>query len=121
MGNLMVNPAIQPTALAALGPATPSPAAEAGGTAAMGSKDFRQVLLDSLDQVNRLQAEADDRVSALVRGESDNVAEVFTAVNKAGIAFDLLMEIRNKLLDAYQEINQMRISVEGRWKRSASC
>ncbi len=41
--------------------------------------------------------------------ETDNVAEVLAAVNKAGIAFDLLMEIRNKLTDAYREIQQMRI------------
>ena len=46
---------------------------------------------------------------ALLSGETDNVAEVFAAVNKAGIAFDLLMEIRNKLLDAYQEIKQIRV------------
>jgi flagellar hook-basal body complex protein FliE len=37
------------------------------------------------------------------------VADVFAAVNKADIAFDLLMEIRNKLVDAYQEIQAMRI------------
>ena len=42
-------------------------------------------------------------------GKTDNVTEVFAAVNKAGVAFDLLMEIRNKLLDAYQEIKQIRI------------
>ena len=45
----------------------------------------------------------------LVTGQTNNVAEVFAAVNKAGIAFDLLMEIRNKLTDAYQEIQQMRV------------
>ena len=45
----------------------------------------------------------------LVTGETDNVAEVMEAVNKAGIAFDLLMEIRNKLSDAYQEVQQMRV------------
>ncbi len=72
-------------------------------------KDFRSVLLDSLDEVNRLQKEADAGVARLITGETDNVAEVFAAVNKAGIAFDLLMEARNKLTDAYQEIQQMRI------------
>jgi len=45
----------------------------------------------------------------LLTGETDNVAEVLTAVNKAGIAFDLLMEIRNKLTEAYREIQEMRI------------
>lgn len=72
-------------------------------------KDFRSVLLSSLDEVNRLQAEADAGVQRLLTGETNNVAEVFTAVNKAGVAFDLLMEIRNKLTDAYREIQQMRV------------
>ena len=72
-------------------------------------KDFKSILLDSLNEVNRLQTEADQGVQRLITGETDNVAEVLTAVNKAGIAFDLLMEVRNKLTDAYQEIKQMRI------------
>jgi flagellar hook-basal body complex protein FliE len=65
--------------------------------------------MDSLDEVNRLQDEADRGVQKLVTGQTDNVAEVLAAANKAGIAFDLLMEIRNKLTDAYKEIQQMRV------------
>lgn len=72
-------------------------------------KDFKSILMESLEEVNRLQDEADMGVQRLLTGETDNVAEVFAAVNKAGIAFDLLMEIRNKLTDAYREIQQMRI------------
>ena len=72
-------------------------------------QDFKRILLDSLNEVNRLQTEADQGVQRLVTGEADNVAEVFAAVNKAGVAFDLLMEVRNKLTDAYQEIKQMRV------------
>ncbi len=72
-------------------------------------KDFRSILLNSLDEVNRLQGEADLGVQRLMTGETGNVAEVMAAVNKAGIAFDLLMEIRNKLTEAYQEIQQMRV------------
>lgn len=70
---------------------------------------FKAILMDSLGEVNRLQNEADQGVQRLVTGETDNVAEVMAAVNKAGIAFDLLMEVRNKLNDAYQEIQQMRV------------
>ena len=65
--------------------------------------------MDSLNEVNRLQSEADQGVQRLVSGETDNVAEVFTAVNKAGIAFSLLMEVRNKLLDAYRDVQQIRV------------
>jgi flagellar hook-basal body complex protein FliE len=72
-------------------------------------KSFKELLLENLDEVNRLQLEADRGVQRLLTGETDNVAEVFNAVNKAGVAFDLLMEIRNKLQEAYQEVQQMRI------------
>jgi flagellar hook-basal body complex protein FliE len=72
-------------------------------------KDFKSVLLDSLNEVNQLQREADQGVQRLLTGETENVAEVLAAVNKADIAFDLLMEVRNKLTDAYQEIQQMRV------------
>jgi len=93
---------IRPTQL---GPAEPSSA----GTEGVEGKDFKSILFDSLDEVNRLQTEADAGVQRLVTGETDNVAEVLAAVNKAGIAFDLLMEIRNKLTDAYQEIQRMQV------------
>ena len=83
-------------------PAAAAPAAPAG-------KSFQAVLLESLDEVNRLQAEADEGVQRLLTGQTDNVAEVMAAVNKAGIAFDLLMEIRNKLVDSYKEIVQMQV------------
>lgn len=81
-----------------------------GGKAAPGSgKSFEDFIIESLNEVNRLQTEADAGVQRLITGETDNVAEVFAASNKAGIAFDLLMEVRNKLIEAYREIQQMRI------------
>ena len=75
---------------------------------AAGTK-FMDLLLDSLEQVNQLQTEADNKVQALYSGESDDLAGVLAAANKAGIAFDLLMEVRNKLIDAYREIQQIRV------------
>jgi len=80
-----------------------------GASPRVEGKDFKNVLLDSLNEVNRLQTEADQGVQKLMTGETENVAEVFAAVNKAGIAFDLLMEVRNKLTDAYRDIQQMRV------------
>jgi flagellar hook-basal body complex protein FliE len=65
--------------------------------------------MENLDQVNRLQQEAQTATEKLATGKTDNVAEVFTTARKAGVAFDLLMEIRNKLMDAYTEMKQMRI------------
>ncbi len=93
-----------PDPLAPIVPASPTKP-----VGAPGGKDFKTILLDNLNEVNRLQQEADQKVQALYRGETDNVAEVFAAINKAGVAFDLLMEIRNKLVDAYKDIQQMRV------------
>ena len=90
-------------------PVVPGTGGSPAQPAASQGADFKTVLLNSLDQVNRLQVEADRSVERLLTGEADNVAEVLTAVNKAGIAFDLLMEIRNKLTDAYKEIQQMQV------------
>lgn len=97
---------IQQTGLQGIGPARPM---APGPTAPAPAGDFKSLLLDSLNKVNKLQGEADAGVQRLLTGETDNVAEVLAAVNKAGIAFDLLMEVRNKLTDAYQEIQQMRV------------
>jgi flagellar hook-basal body complex protein FliE len=98
---------IQPFDVNSLASATRTQTTRPSG--AVTGKDFKSVLLDNLEEVNRLQAEADQQVQMLQTGETDNVAEVFAAVNKAGIAFDLLMEVRNKLLEAYREIQQMRV------------
>ena len=92
-------PAVQPVA----------PGTAAAGPAPAAGKDFKSVLMDGLNEVNRLQSEADQQVQRLLTGQTENVTEVLAAVNKAGIAFDLLMQIRNKLTDAYQEIQQMRV------------
>jgi len=70
---------------------------------------FKNVLMQSIDEVNKLQADADDARMKLTTGKTENVAEVFTAVKKAELAFQTLMQIRNKLSDAYEEIKQMRV------------
>lgn len=101
---LMIN-GLQPGQVA--GPV--SRTAPAGPTATPDGKSFKDVLLDSLDQVNRLQQEAAQGVEKVATGETDNMAEVFTAVRKADVAFSMLMEMRNKLVDAYREIQQMRV------------
>lgn len=80
-----------------------------GSTDAAGGKEFKQFLMESLQQVNQLQQEADAKVDGLLTGQNDNVVEVFSAVRKADVAFSLLMEMRNKMLDAYQELQQMRM------------
>lgn len=101
---------VQQAAIQGMAGARPAaPARPASPGAAPAGGDFQSVLIDSLNKVNSLQQQADEGVQRLMTGQSDNVAEVLAAVNKAGVAFDLLMEIRNKLSDAYEEIKQIRV------------
>jgi len=72
-------------------------------------KDFKSLLMDSINEVNRLQSEADQASINLAIGKTESVDEVFTAVKKAELAFQTLMQIQRKLLDAYDEIKQMRV------------
>lgn len=89
-----------------LGPTGPAQLPETGAPPA---GRFGDVLKKSLAEVNQLQLDAEKAVNALSTGKTDNVAEVMTAVQKADLAFKTMLQIRNKLLDAYNEVRQMRI------------
>ena len=71
--------------------------------------EFKNILLQSLDQVNSMQQDADRAVEQLFTGGDVNIAEVLTAVQKADMSFRLLLQMRNKLVQAYQEIKDIRI------------
>jgi flagellar hook-basal body complex protein FliE len=79
-----------------------------GGNAA-GGTSFKDVLVDSIQQVNSMQLQADQAVETMFSGGDVNPAEVLTAVQKADLAFRLTMQMRNKLMDVYQEIKDIRI------------
>jgi flagellar hook-basal body complex protein FliE len=70
---------------------------------------FKNMLVDSIQQVNTMQLDADKAVETLFTGGDVNPAEVLTAVQKADLAFRLTMQMRNKLMDVYQEIKDIRI------------
>ena len=69
---------------------------------------FQSILGDLVREVNGLQEDASRSIEGLVTGETQNVHDVTTRMAEAGVAFDLMMEVRNKLLDAYQQILQMQ-------------
>lgn len=73
-----------------------------------GAPSFQSVLGDLVREVNGLQKDADKSIEGLITGETTNVHDVTTRMTEAGIAFDLMMEVRNKLLDAYQQIMRMQ-------------
>jgi flagellar hook-basal body complex protein FliE len=74
-----------------------------------GAQPFKNVLLEALGQVNTMQTQANEAVQQLVTGGDVNPAEVLTTLQKADMSFRMMLQIRNKLVQAYQEINNIRI------------
>ena len=88
--------------LKALQQATETPAAPASATT-----DFGATLKGALDQVNASQTRASELAAAYERGEVTDIAQVMVARQESGIAFEATLQVRNKLLSAYQDIMRM--------------
>ena len=73
-----------------------------------GERSFKDILQDSLDSVNKMQADADLTLEKLFKNEASS-EEVMISFKKAQLAFEAMMQIRNKLVDAFEEIQRMRI------------
>ena len=71
--------------------------------------DFKQLLMKNLTDVNQLQQDADEAIADLMAGRRTDIADVMTAKAKADMAFKMLLQVRNKLVEAYQEIKDMRV------------
>jgi flagellar hook-basal body complex protein FliE len=74
-----------------------------------GGKSFADTLKDAVGTVNQLSQEAGVLQQKLATGETKNIPEVLIAAEKSGVAFKLLMQVRNKVIDAYQEIMKMQV------------
>ena len=68
---------------------------------------FEDMLSASIRKVNSLQLEADDKVRSLAIGEAEDISEVVLASSRADVALRMLMELRNKFLDAYQALSRI--------------
>lgn len=79
-----------------------------GGGEAQGPA-FKEVLLQNIEQVNKLQQDAAKAVEDLQTGKRDDLANVMIAKQKADMAFKMLLQVRNKMVDAYDEIKQLRV------------
>ncbi|MCL4198563.1 MAG: flagellar hook-basal body complex protein FliE [Phycisphaerales bacterium] len=85
-------------------PVQPAAGTEAGGVGA-----FKDMLLDQLREVNRLEQETTQAVEDLATGQRNDPDAVFAAQRKADIAFQMLLQVRNKVMDAYNEMKQIRV------------
>src|SRR5262249_49270601 len=82
---------------------------EPASSSAPGPVSFQDLLLKSLEQVNEIDRQSQSMFAGALMGEDYTQAEVFTAVKKADLALRTMLQIRNKLLDAYNELKNLRM------------
>jgi flagellar hook-basal body complex protein FliE len=89
-------------------PAGPTSPSEAGSVQPAG-ESFANVLGRMVGEVNGRQLAANDAVAALQSGQNTSLHQAVIAMEEANISFQLMVEVRNKLLDSYQELMRMQI------------
>ncbi len=70
---------------------------------------FKQTLSNYMKEVNEMQNKADISIEKMAAGEITDVHQVMNSVQEANLAFNMMMEIRNKVMEAYQEVMRMRV------------
>ena len=94
---------LRTTAAQATGKAAPS-APEAGGA------DFSTILKNSIDKVNQTQQQADQMAEKMAAGDtSQNLHEVMIALQTASVSFQEMVQVRNKLVTAYQDVMNIQV------------
>jgi len=70
--------------------------------------DFTKTLHDAMSEVGNLQSEADARVNQLLTGNGQDVHSAMIAVEKASLSFQMMVQVRNKIVQAYQQVAGMQ-------------
>jgi len=76
------------------------PAASGGG--------FADTLRGAMDEMGQLQSSAETKVAGLLEGNGGDVHSALIAAEKADLSFQLMMQVRNKIVAAYQQVSQMQ-------------
>ena len=88
---------------------TPEGAQDLRGAKGVQGPSFKDVLMKNISEVNDMQAEAQTAIEDLATGRRDDMAAVMTAKQKADVAFKMLLQVRNKMMDAYEDVKQIRV------------
>ncbi len=91
-----------------ISPSIPSPGAK-DAVPQSPTQGFSNVLGDMVNKVNDLQIKADKSIQDFVTGQSGGLHEVMIALEKSSISFQFLNQVRNKAVEAYQEIMRMQV------------
>ncbi len=81
---------------------------KSGGDFGTGSK-FSEVISDAIGKVNDSQVNADNKVESFIKGEDVSMHDVMLSMQESQISMQLLIEVRNKVVEAYQEINRVQL------------
>lgn len=73
------------------------------------AKPFSESLKESLNEVNQLQKTAGASITDLTTGKDQELHQTMIAIEKADVSFRLMMQVRNKILSAYEEISRMQL------------
>jgi len=92
-----------------LQPIRPASAPGAARGADQQGGDFKKLLMENLEEVNKLQTDASEAVEDLKTGKRDDVESVLAATAKADLAFRMLLQVRNKVMDTYDELKNVQV------------
>jgi flagellar hook-basal body complex protein FliE len=70
-----------------------------------GRSDFFSQLQTAFNQVEQLQTEADQQIAGLLNGQGEDIHKAMIAVEKANLSFQLMMQVRNKIIQAYRDVS----------------
>lgn len=82
---------------------------KAGGDQTDQGASFGSVLKDAIQDISKLQNDADTAIAKVQLEDAGSVHDAMIALEKAGISFQVMMQVRNKILDAYQEVMRMQV------------
>lgn len=77
--------------------------------AASSGPEFSSVLADAIGRVDQFQQNAQSSIGKFLSGEDEEVHKVALATQQAAMTFDLFLQVRNKVLSAYQEVMRMQM------------
>jgi flagellar hook-basal body complex protein FliE len=75
------------------------------GKAAGERSDFASQLQAAFNHIERLHTDADQQIAGLLNGQGEDIHKVMIAVEKANLSFQLMMQVRNKIIQAYREVS----------------
>jgi flagellar hook-basal body complex protein FliE len=101
MADLQIIPPLNPGEFQSIVPGASSPVSS--------GESFVASLKDALAKINEAQSHADVSVQSLLTGQSTNLHETMIALQKADVSFQLMLQVRNKIVGAYEEIMRMQL------------